>query len=410
MTMTQTANETTKRERGRGSLYQMKGSAKWWMKYYRGGKAVRESTGTEDRGEAEKKLKTALAQVLTNTDIDPKIKRVRVSELAEDLIREYRINGRKSIDDLEERWKLHLSPFFGVLRAIQVNTPLIARYVDMRQQESAANATINRELAALKRAFNLAQQSTPPKVGMVPHFAMLQENNVRVGFLEPHQYDKLAAECGKIGLWLRTAFELAHVSGWRHGEVLKLRVFQVSLSAGKIRLEPGSTKNKAARELPLNTCPLLRTLIAQCIQDKPADDFVFTRDNGKPVRDFRKMWANVCEAAGVPGLLFHDLRRTMARNHIRAGTPEAVIMKIGGWKTRSVFLRYVIVNDADISDAMTRLETHKQAEARAAQEQLAQEQLQRLTALPAGRAEFGQSDTKTSDIQAPTQIPASLLN
>jgi integrase len=63
---------------------------------------------------------------------------------------------------------------------------------------------------------------------------------------------------------------------------------------------------------------------------------------GKRVKDFRGTWDSVCEAAKVPGLLFHDLRRTAARNLRRAGVAEGVIMKIGGWKTRSVFERYTI--------------------------------------------------------------------
>jgi integrase len=78
------------------------------------------------------------------------------------------------------------------------------------------------------------------------------------------------------------------------------------------------------------------------------------------VRDFRRSWAKVCEAARVPSLLFHDLRRTAARNLRRAGVAEGVIMKIGGWKTRSVFEHYAIVSQSDIRDAMTSLEAKQQ--------------------------------------------------
>jgi integrase len=63
-----------------------------------------------------------------------------------------------------------------------------------------------------------------------------------------------------------------------------------------------------------------------------------------------------CQKVGVPGLLFHDLRRTAARNLRKAGVAEGFIMKIGGWRTRSVFERYAIVSQADIADAIGKLE------------------------------------------------------
>jgi hypothetical protein len=55
------------------------------------------------------------------------------------------------------------------------------------------------------------------------------------------------------------------------------------------------------------------------VHEKAAEALVFTRKNGKPVRDFRVMWQNACAHAGAPDLLFHDLRRTGARNPRKAG-------------------------------------------------------------------------------------------
>jgi hypothetical protein len=81
--------------------------------------------------------------------------------------------------------------------------------------------------------------------------------------------------------------------------------------AATIRLEPGSTKNSEGREVSM-TVPV-RTLLTQCAHGKSQDD-----EDGKPVRDFRGAWASACEAAKVPGLLFHDLRRTAERSLRRA--------------------------------------------------------------------------------------------
>ena len=235
-----------------------------------------------------------------------------------------------------------------------MSTDLIDRYVDERQQEKATNATINRELAVLKRAFNLGLAATPPKVHRVPHFHMLKENNVRTGFLEQAQYERLASACADRGLVMRALFELGYVYGWRHEELLGLRVKQVSVMEEVIRLNPGETKNDEAREVELTKNALL--LLRQCVQGKQPNDFVFTRENGEPVRDFRGSWARATQEAGVPDLLFHDLRRTAIRNMVRDGIPERIAMQISGHKTRAVFDRYNIVSRADIRAAIGKID------------------------------------------------------
>jgi integrase len=170
--------------------------------------------------------------------------------------------------------------------------------------------------------------------------------------LEDAQYEKLFASCPEI--WFQALVETGKTYGWRIGELLSMRVKQIDLLARTIRLEPGTTKNGDGREVTMTK--RVYELLKLCAHAKNADDHLFTRSNGKPVRDFRGTWAKTCVSAGVPGLLFHDLRRTAARNLRRAGAAEGVIMKIGGWRTRSVFERYAIVSQADISEAIQKLD------------------------------------------------------
>ena len=368
------------RPRGSGSIYLPKGSSIWRIQYYRNGKMYRESTGTADKRKATRILGRRLAEVSTGSFVEPSAERVRVSELAEDLLRDYRINGKASIDDVEARWRLHIGPFFGEVRASAITSDLLDRYVDQRQQEGAKNATINRELAALKRMFHLGHDATPPKLLYIPRFPKLVENNIRQGFLEDAQYEKLLESCPD--LWFKSLVEAGCTYGWRIGELLKLKVNQVNLESNVIRLHPGTTKNKDGREVTMTQ--MVHDLFALCVKGKSPQEYLFTWPNGDRVLDFRATWDKARTAAGVPGLLFHDLRRTAARNFRRAGIAEGVIMKIGGWRTRSVFERYAIVSQTDVEDALQKLEGSRQSSKRkrAAKETEADRKHQQSDAAP----------------------------
>jgi hypothetical protein len=404
------AENQTKRPRGSGSIFK-NGSSTFWIKFSERGIPRRESSHSTDRKDAEKLLKRRLAEIETQTYIPRQ--NVRIDELIVDVLTDHKDNGRKSTEQVEGRWRLHLQPFFTRMRASDVTTQHLRRYIAARRDQCAEPATINRELALLRRAFNLGLESTPPKVRIVPHFPMLKESNVRRGFLESDQYDRVSEECAKAGLWMRANFELGFTYGWRLHELTGeqgLRVGQVNFFANTIRLHPGETKNDDAREVDM-TQPV-RELLRQCVHGKGPNDYVFTRENGGPVIDFRKTWEAVCVRAGVgelvcpdcdeavdgerhcavcgrdwdagevryEGLLFHDLRRTAVRGMIRAGISEKVAMTVSGHRTRSIFDRYHIVSPSDIRDAARKLEAKRAQEA----EQMAASERSKVS-------QFGQS-------------------
>src|SRR6266851_5949379 len=79
-----------------------------------------------------------------------------VSDLAEGLLRDYTVNGYKSLRTVKRRWEIHLAPCFGHLDATELSSEQIELYITRRRQEGAENSSINRELAALRRAYSLA--------------------------------------------------------------------------------------------------------------------------------------------------------------------------------------------------------------------------------------------------------------
>ena len=72
---------------------------------------------------------------------------------------------------------------------------------------------------------------------------------------------------------------------------------------------------------------------------------------------YNKAWRKARIAAGCPGRIPHDFRRTAVRNLVRAGVPDGVAMQLTGHKTRAVFERYNIVSAGDLREAAQRLDT-----------------------------------------------------
>ena len=107
--------------------------------------------------------------------------------------------------------------------------------------------------------------------------------------------------------------------------------------------------------------PWLDMLVRRGQVESPKCVWLFSR-SGKSVKSFKGDWAQACETAGVPDLLFHDLRRTAVRNMIRAGVPEKTAMKISGHKTVSMLWRYNITDTRDIKDAGKRTERYLESQ------------------------------------------------
>ncbi len=140
------------------------------------------------------------------------------------------------------------------------------------------------------------------------------------------------------------------VDGGRKGEIQKLEWRDVDLAEGVIRLRAENSKNKRGRVLVLRGD--LKDLIDRRRCERLLECPYVFHTVGRKIGDFGKAWATACAKAGVPGRLFHDLRRTAIRNMVRAGVPEAVAMRVSGHRTRAVFDRYNIVSEQDLAAAM----------------------------------------------------------
>lgn len=349
----------TRRRRlnGLGSVYSRPKSAVLWIQYRRAnGQRVRESTGETSWPKAVALLKERIAALGRNPQADPATgAKVRLMELFDAVERDYRMNKKRSIDTLGFRLK-PLREFFGDRRALDVTTTTVEAYKAERLERVAA-ATVNRELAALRRAYRLAIKQD--RITYAPNVELLEEDNVREGFLEPGDFEAVVAALPE---YLQDAARFAYIAGWRRGEVASLAWSQVDRKTKLITLRRANSKNKESRVLPIGGA--LEELIARRWEARTLAgpdgstrlaDLVFHRQ-GVRLGDFRKAWASACQAAGRKGTLFHDMRRSAVRNLERAGVSQAVAMKITGHKTGSVYRRYRIVSTDDIATALQKVQ------------------------------------------------------
>jgi integrase len=320
----------------------------WWIQYYRNGKPYQESSRSKKKMVGRKLLELREGEIAQGKLPGIHFDRVTFDELAQDLLMDYELNERKSLQRAQISVD-HLKKFFEGMRVIDITTARIKAYIKTRLAENVANATINRELAALKRMLSLGAQDTPPKVYRVPHIPMLEERNARKGFFEHNEYLALLKV---LPSELRGPVTFAYKTGWRKSEILGLTWDRVDLDERAVRLEADDTKNSEARTVYLDE-ELLRLLKIQLLRRKGCR-YVFHR-NGRRIKDIRGAWKKACEDAGLQGKLFHDLRRTGVRNMVRAGIQEQVAMKISGHKTRAVFDRYNIVSPDDLQRAAQKM-------------------------------------------------------
>jgi integrase len=330
----------------------------WWIRYYRNGQRFEESARTSNRDVARDLMKVKEGDVARGVPMSAKIGRLRFEDATADLVTDYRINGKRSIAHVE-RHVAQLARWFGGRRMSDLSGVDVRKYIEQRQAAGAANATINRELAALRRAFTLAVDAG--KLVAKPKIQMLQENNARQGFFEREQF---AAVLDHLPAPLHAIATFAYWTGWRRSEILGLDWQRVDRKAGIVRLDVGTTKNGDGREFTYRDVPDVRDMVERQWTEherlRKADaprlvPLVFHRD-GKPVRSFRKAWIAACKAAGCPGRLLHDCRRTTVRNLERAGVSRSVAMKLTGHKTEAVYRRYAIVSSGDLADAARKLQ------------------------------------------------------
>ena len=400
VTVLEQTKTARKEMRGTGRVFTRNGSSYFWIAYYSHSKEQREvarhvRTGDKleatdaNRQQAERFLKHRMGEIAAEQHggrafVGPQQERVTGNELFNGLERDLKLRDR-----FNRKVKSNIKPlrdYFGTWRAVEITSDAIGTYIDKLREEGYSNATVNRRTQVIGQAFKVAIRNK--QMNATPFIPRLSEiGNERQGFFETADFEEVVT---KLPEYLHDFCRFGFITGWRKSSIASLRWQDVTEDVIYLR----STNNKTRKP---ETVPIegdLKELIdrrraASIIQDKEGNarfcEYVFHREaldeHGKlvslPVGDFRKAWATACCSAGIGkmvcptcdgnvdekhnclkckrgwtaedlkyvGRIFHDFRRTAARNMIAAGTPQVVAMRITGHRTDAMFRRYAIVNE-----------------------------------------------------------------
>jgi integrase len=241
-----------------------------------------------------------------------------------------------------------------------------------RRKRLVSAATVNRELATLKRMFNVACKGLivlkggVPTQNLITTVSLEREHNERDRVLSPEEF---AGLYGTAKDWLKPILLMAYHTGMRKGEIRSLRWEQIDLKTGILRLKSGDTKTGEGRVIPLHQsltillksstrylgCPWVFVNPSYIEAWQASHETVDPRYHATSITH---AFIRACQKARVTNATFHDLRHTFVTNARRAGIDYFRIMAITGHKIMAVFKRYNTVDEADLRQAMSQMDTY----------------------------------------------------
>ncbi len=308
----------------------------WWMSFTYEGRQIRRSTETSDKRLAEAILGKVKVQIVEGKYFDkPREDAKTFSELMERYLREHasrRMHYRRYVNMVN-----NLKAFFGDRKLHHVTPKTIVAFKNKRYADDVTPATINRELAVLKKAFNLAcrewewTQDNP-----VCRVSMEREQNTRDRWLTEDEEQRLLVAAAP---WVRELIIFAINTGMRRGEILALTWAGVDISRRTVTVF--RSKNGERRTIPVNQT------VSDLLNEKYA-----TRASGRELvfasqtetvldgSNLRRGFTCALKAAKIEDLHFHDLRHTFATRLVQAGVDLYKVQRLLGHKSPMMTQRY----------------------------------------------------------------------
>lgn len=241
-------------------------------------------------------------------------------------------------------FRVHVTPALGGKKVDEVSTADVEKlHAAMRKKPYIANRT----LSLLQHAFDQAERWgwRPQHTNPALHVERYREDRrgaKKEVMLTSAQMAKLVQaideeeEAGGVSLVAAAALRVAFWTGWRIGEVLRLRWANVDLERGVARLLLTKTASEEYRQLPSEAIRVLEGIpkVAGCPYVFPGTDLT------QHLTTVRKSWGKIRERAGLDRLeglgafRIHDLRHNVVSWDVSRGVPLEIAGKNVGHRSR----------------------------------------------------------------------------
>lgn len=325
-------------------IHRRKDSRFWWIDVVlQNGRRIRQSTGTEDRGEAKAFIARLKADAFKESHLGIRSKRTWQEAVVRYLVVK---SSLRSIEDVKRICR-KLDPYLGHLALDQMTGDVLWKIIQSELGKGNKPATVNRYLALIRCLFRMARDEWQ-WVESFPKIRLLTGEVERDRWLTREDADRLIAACPPH---LAALVRFALATGCRASEITGLEWNRVDLERRTAWLN--QTKNGTPRGVPLN-----RDAVA-VLEEQQGKHLRFCFSyQGKPITGTltNSVWHTALAKAGIEDFRFHDLRHTWASWHRQAGTSCDELKDLGGWKSRVMVDRYAKYATEHLAVAASRIE------------------------------------------------------
>ena len=307
----------------------------WWVDYFdQSRERNQESSRSTNRRDAESLLNIRKSELLRGVFRRPV--KISFGEFGARYMEHAKVNKRSWLRD--EQMLGHLKKFFGTERQLTEITSADIEGYKMHRRASVSGSTVNREMALLKRMFNLAIE-WDLYIGLNPFrkVKFFREFNTGLRVLSLEEEEKLLRNAAP---YLQDLIRFALNTGLRVGEIFSLCWNNVDLE--KNILNVFAPKTQKIRGVPINVDA--RKVLEYWALGKRNESVFYNPDTGKAFVDLKAGFKLACKKAGITGVTWHTLRHTFASRLVDRGVDIVTVKELLGHSSITVTMRYTHTN------------------------------------------------------------------